>query len=524
MKKIVSASSALPIVALLAASITSSCSSDSLSEGENAAGGEGKTVTLTAKVNESEATTRMGMTKGNGNEVSFYWHSSDEILVQTVNGSTYSGAKFTTNTETGKASAEFTGTVASTEKLGQYAVYPYSESHKFTSETSLTYNLPAAYTYNNVESGIFSKTENGTTSYRSTSTNIPLVGKIEDGKIEFKHIGGLAVIRIDNMPAASGTLTVTADQQLCGDFTIGNLSADEPKMTTTTSSDNKTVTIKFSGATAGSVGVFYLPLATGSYSGLKIGINYGTTTQTVNYGNLYVARASVNAVPLYNVDGKLCKWSKANSDGTYTINGQKFVDLGLSVLWATCNVGASSAYDYGKCYAWGEVTAYNENKDWGDKGVKTNYNFDNYKYGTSSSLTKYNGTDNLTTLEAGDDAATVNWGSSCRMPTQAEFDELLNSNNCSWSNTTENGVSGYKVTSKKEGYTDKSIFLPANGSREGETLYNQGSSGGYWSSSCSTSDYSDAFRLSFGSTYSNQNCVEKDRCFGSAVRPVAEKQ
>ena len=505
------ASSAWSIMALFAASMTTSCSSDSLVTDGNADGGEGKSVTLTAKVNEGDATTRVGMNNESDDEVSFYWHSDDAILVQTENSGTYSGAEFTTSTATGEASAEFTGTVESESTLGTYAVYPYSASHKFTSATALTYNLPATYIYNKVESGIFSKTDGTNTTYRSTSTNIPMVGTISGDAIEFKHIGGLAVIRIDEMPVESGTLTVTADQQLCGDFTISDLSADGAAIATSTSAattDNKTVTFSFSGATTNEVGVFYPPLATGSYSGLKITISYGTTTQTVNYGTLDVARGDVVAIPVYYNDGNC--YAK-DTDGNYIINGHTFVDLGLTsgLLWATCNVGASSPTESGGYYAWGEVS------------TKETYYVANYKYGSNlGNPTKYNGTDKLTTLEAGDDAATANWGSGCRMPTKDDFDELINSESCTLAWTTVDGVSGYTVTNRGNG---KSIFFPASGYRYDASSEADGYVGFYWTSTFAPTAY--PYYVYAYSFMFSQNKKETDpdpRNYGYQIRPVAD--
>lgn len=78
----------------------------------------------------------------------------------------------------------------------------------------------------------------------------------------------------------------------------------------------------------------------------------------------------------------------------------EYVDLGLSVKWATFNVGATSPEDYGDYFAWGETEP------------KETYSWATYKWGTSSNLTKYNTTDGKTILEPADDAATVNWADS----------------------------------------------------------------------------------------------------------------
>ena len=192
-------------------------------------------------------------------------------------------------------------------------------------------------------------------------------------------------------------------------------------------------------------------------------------------------------------------------------NGHEYVDLGLSVKWATCNVGASKPEEYGDYFAWGETTP------------KSTYDWSTYKYcnGSFDSLTKYNnkssyGTvDNKTTLELSDDAARANWGGSWRMPTKAEQDELREK--CTWTWTTQNGVSGYKVTSKING---NSIFLPAAGCRLDSSLYGAGSYGYYWSSSLNASRSSGAYGLYFSSGGVGWNSYNRN--YGQPVRPVCQ--
>lgn len=136
-----------------------------------------------------------------------------------------------------------------------------------------------------------------------------------------------------------------------------------------------------------------------------------------------------------------------------------YVDLGLpsGTLWATCNVGAKNPWNYGGCYAWGEVT------------MKDEYSKETYRFKGSPSV-----------LDAAHDAATVNMGSNWRMPTKAECDEL--SENCEWEWTDDyngKGVAGYIVKSR---ISSNSIFLPAAGYCHGGRG-NVGSYGCYWSSS-----------------------------------------
>ena len=187
----------------------------------------------------------------------------------------------------------------------------------------------------------------------------------------------------------------------------------------------------------------------------------------------------------------------------------EYVDLGLSVKWATCNIGASKPEEYGDYFAWGETEP------------KSIYDWSTYKWcrGTSDTQSKYctnssYGTvDNKTILEAADDAARANWGGSWRMPTNAEQDELRN--NCIWTWTTQNGVNGYKVTSKSNG---KSIFLPAAGDRVGSSLDAAGDYACYWSSSLNSDTPDYAYYLRFYSSLVDWRSYY--RSYGRSVRPV----
>jgi hypothetical protein len=194
-------------------------------------------------------------------------------------------------------------------------------------------------------------------------------------------------------------------------------------------------------------------------------------------------------------------------------NGYAYVDLGLSVKWAVCNVGATMPDEYGDYFAWGEVKP-TELYDWTI-----------YKYckGTSITMTKYcnnsnygnNGfTDNKIVLDFEDDVAHVNWGGAWRMPTKVEQEELRN--NCTWIWTTQNGVNGYKVT----GPNGNSIFLPAAGYKNGFPLLFVGSFGFYWTRSLNISNPESACFV-----YIYSDGIVWDyyvRCRGLSVRPVCQ--
>ena len=202
---------------------------------------------------------------------------------------------------------------------------------------------------------------------------------------------------------------------------------------------------------------------------------------------------------IYCSDGNIIK-----VDSISMIAGHEYVDLGLSVKWATCNIGASSPEEYGDYFAWGEVEP-KEVYDWNTYKWCNGSEYSLTKYCTNSS---YGTVDNKTTLELSDDAARANWGGSWRMPTHAELTELRNL--CTWKWTTQNGVEGYKVT----GTNGNSIFLPAAGVRYDSSLDLIASSG-YWSSSLFTGG---AYVLRFNSSYVTVS--DDDRCWGRSVRPV----
>ena len=236
-----------------------------------------------------------------------------------------------------------------------------------------------------------------------------------------------------------------------------------------------------------------------------------------------------------------------------------YVDLGVTVdgktiYWATTNVGADNAYDYGNYYAWGETRAYGEEMDsypyyWNNNltnqayisgVVKTDYSWSTYKWGDSSSyFFKYYSKDEK--LDEDDDAATVNWGSGWHMPTVDEFYALTSQ--CYWKWVTEyNGhtVKGYMVfklkskmdkgmkTNNLNPYTpyaeytesDTHIFLPVGGRRNNSSL-DDADYGCYWLSTNDLSDvvYAKCFLINPSSGFGINS---QERRFGFAVRPAYE--
>lgn len=280
------------------------------------------------------------------------------------------------------------------------------------------------------------------------------------------------------------------------------------------------------------------------------------TTQSVSLtglegstNNLYVALCNYNATAytLTATDAAGNTYTYGPKTTTFT-NGKyyevkvkmkmhEYVDLGLSVKWATMNVGAESETDRGLYFAWGETTGH-------AFGSGYKFSLDNYAwYNSTDKFTKYkhDGSSwDYEELASEDDAAAKIWGGVWRMPTKAEWEELLNEDNCTWTWTTDykgdgTNVAGVIVTSKKDGYTDKSIFLPATGSYSGDN--NTGSEiwATYWSKSLFTDNdgtdhapnyhYDSAWRLEIlynAGSLVRRRVHNENRYCGIGVRAVHE--
>ena len=192
------------------------------------------------------------------------------------------------------------------------------------------------------------------------------------------------------------------------------------------------------------------------------------------------------------------------------------VDLGLSVKWASMNVGADVPTDAGCYFAWG-VTDDRSDLDWTTYRHHSGSIFNLTKYNTSS---RYGTVDGKTVLERIDDAAYTWWGNDWRMPTVDEFRELYN--NCDWAWTTQDGMNGYLVKSK---VNENSIFLPAAGYYgrnydRTEVIY-MGEKGAYWSSNLYLTETLCGYVCFFDSTlYSPDEYTERIICL--PVRPVSD--
>ena len=191
--------------------------------------------------------------------------------------------------------------------------------------------------------------------------------------------------------------------------------------------------------------------------------------------------------------------------------GYSYVDLGLSVAWATYNVGATKSSEIGDLYAWGEILP------------KGTYSKDNYKWAKKKFINKYcisaseGLVDNKNQLDLQDDVARIEWGAPWRMPTWEEFHELVDG--CTWEKTDDfcgSGVAGLIATSKKNGNI---VFFPYAGFGYKRGRGRVEKIGYYWTSSLSAKStfYANFFGILYKPFFDYGS-----RGNGLSVRPVCE--
>ena len=221
------------------------------------------------------------------------------------------------------------------------------------------------------------------------------------------------------------------------------------------------------------------------------------------YGNaMPMGKVHANTILVMAYDGTQFNVIAIQSQTAAAPTG--FVDLALpsGLLWCEHNVGASTPYEDGLYFSWGNVTGHT-----GDDG----YDFGTSNDGPYASTPGAALTGNIPT-NGTYDAARHNMGAPCRMPTVGEFQEL--NNNCDSEWTDEDGVAGLRFTSRING---NSIFFPASGSRSGTGLSSRGSLGLYWSASLSSQTY--GYSLHFLSAGVNPANYSR-RFYGFSVRAV----
>lgn len=294
-------------------------------------------------------------------------------------------------------------------------------------------------------------------------------------------------------------------------------------------------------------GAAVIPAQTINGGLLEIVTDKGTATYSVadkvfEAGKLYTINITVN-LRAVGATTAITGWT---SEGNVTVNpvttsrtpaGLEAVDLGLSVKWANMNVGAETETDYGTYFAWGETYGYTvqgSTRFPASGNLKTYFSWETYSLcnGSQWTLNKYNGSDgygyidNKTVLESGNDAASVNWGGTWRMPTKDEWAELAgtqtDTDNYTWTlcTTSYNGVEVYGWEIKYNG-NGNHIFIPMAEyimSAPPATGGNVYTSGRYWSSSLHEDFLAFSTGISSGGLYVDNNGLQ--RFYGLTVRAV----
>ena len=202
------------------------------------------------------------------------------------------------------------------------------------------------------------------------------------------------------------------------------------------------------------------------------------------YGNaMPMGKVHANTILVMAYDGTQFNVISIQSQTAAAPTG--FVDLALpsGLLWCEHNVGATTPYEHGLYFSWGNVEGHAEG---------SGYDFSDAVYAQTAGAAL---TGNIAVGNTYD-MARHNMGAPSRLPTSGEFQELVN--NCTSEWTDEDGVTGRRFTSNING---NSVFFPASGYYNGTTLYNRGSNGYYWSSTYNSE--TNARSLSFDSSEVN---------------------
>lgn len=290
---------------------------------------------LSATVEGNHSSTRAGF----ASDGKFYWSKKDQLGVTTSqNASSFSALSLKNGI--GTASGTFDGVINGT--IGDYAVYPYYDNHSINDAT-LTYNFPTSYTYNKVDADYFTTVQG-----EGNSFNPAMWGKIVNGAVQMKHLGGVFCIKVPKMPIKAGTLSLIVDKKITGTFAV-NLNDNIPVIasTETSTSENNTVTIEFSGATQDQPGVFYVPVPTGTYDvRIKVTENQGSTEKVnVAAGTYTIVRCDLKKIELTNgnIDATVPTESSSLDDAATKLASNDAVRVNGEILGTSNTISVPAA-------------------------------------------------------------------------------------------------------------------------------------------------------------------------------------
>ena len=494
-------------------------------------------ISATATDFAFNGTTRTSITQTGGDAPAFAWKDGDVIGVIPLNGKTVQSNYEIAEIGTDPKQAMFDGGVWALREGKEYAAYYPYQYEAIPSGGSLSFSfLGQTQSANNSLEHI------GAYDYMYASAVVPQGGNVQ---FNFKHLISLVRLQI-TVPSADTFTRLVLESTESWFANTSELSLSDGSMTV--KEPSKSAFINLNDITVDDHNILTVWFAT-----LPTKVLESKTLALKLFGNNGTVTGELTGLTSFEA-GKSYSFACTAS----TESSVEYVDLGLSVKWATCNLGANAPEEYGDYYAWGDIETYYEDgyaqespqKHW-KNGKSGGYSENNYKFYqreiaetdiydndgfliakagsvVAGGYTKYvlksyadrwgfkGFYDGKTVLDIEDDVAHIKLGGKWRMPTSSEINELIN--NCTWTWASYKGVNGYKVTSKKDGYTDKWIFLPAACERDDTSLRNVGSYGYYWSSSLDANYPYYANRLYFDS--SDVSRFSSHRYYGLSVRPV----
>ena len=429
---------------------------------------------------------------------SVWWSPNEEVSVFYRSGSD-GGSKFVSMNTSIAETVELQGTIQMSGAGKEFwAVYPYSTENSCDG-SSITIVIPSIQTgvEGNFPDNVFPAMAKG------SSTSLP-----------FWNICGGIKISVTRADIKSVTFKGNNGEPLAGRVKVAFNADGHPEVTGVIDSKTEVTLIAPDGGCFSPGKYYYITLLPSMLEGgitMTFSTAFGTGTLTSD--KTQIIKRCIFGV-LKDVDSKVKEWESTKVE-------PEAIDLGLSVRWASFNLGAANPEEFGDYFAWGETEP------------KSNYSWSTYKFelGTDDNgpfskyvtATNYGTPDNKVILDMEDDAAHSAWGGSWRIPTQNEWNELITQ--CTWTWTTENGVGGYRISSNKDGYTDRSIFLPAAGWRCDNQFNSLGNEGGYyWTSTTSPVLINLLNEASFGVSiqkdFNVDDVMECRRYYGFSVRPV----
>ena len=414
----------------------------------------------------------------------------------------------------GNTTGEFGGTVSVDSRKEYYAVYPYSEGYTISSGTVTGVTLPAEQTA--VANG-FDKSAAIMTGYTTDAKNLAFKQLCAFVQITTESATKKIVFKTNGTESLAGTLDVAINEEGIGSATV-------------TSGGTGTVTLVPEGtATTIAAGTYLIAVLPGT-------LEQGFTMECVGTDGIELTRSYNGSTSVLSRAAVINMGTASVANGWTSIdraaNGYASVDLGITIdgkklLFATCNVGASSPEEYGDYFAWGATEPYYTGYTmsgtsvtapvWKD-GMSDGYAQANAPFYSGSAYTTYTTAGDV--LAAEHDAARANMGGDWRMPTTEEMQALYDNTTSTWTaNYNNTGIAGRIFTGKGD-YANSSLFLPAAGGFGGASYdYGSSSYGRYWSSTLNSSAL--GRNLYFYSGYVGPQSYSS-RYLGFSVRAVRE--